>query len=122
MGYQMANGRFARTKNLTLVDTVAVTATGAVSGSAVELGDKSTLRLTLNVTAVAGTSPSATFTIETSQDNSTWSTVASFSAATSVSTQRKVFTGLDKFVRVNVSAFSGSATPSVTATISGDAA
>ena len=121
MGYEMKrNGRWARTRDVTLVSGAVTTATGAVANSSYELGDQNTLRLTLNATAVSGTTPSVTVTVETSADGSTnWQTVASFAAVTAVSSQRKVFTGLDRFVRLNATAVSGT-TPSVTYTVSGE--
>ncbi len=123
MGYTTAGNRYAGTEDVTLASAGTVTtATGVIADSTKELGDKGTLRLNLAVTAVAGTSPSMTLTLETSPDGSTgWVSVAAFTAATAVSSQRKVFTGLDRFVRLNVTAFSGSATPSVTHGVSGEA-
>jgi hypothetical protein len=74
--------------------------TAAGSGPSVDTGERSTLRLTLNVTAASGTSPSLTATIEHSADGSTWRPHSSFAAATAVATERKTFGGIDRYVRV----------------------
>lgn len=118
MGYSKSNGQWADTQDVTLAASAARTATG--NGDAVELGDRGTAALTLDVTAVGGTTPSATVTIETSKDGSTgWTAVAAFSAATAVSAQRKVFAGLDRYVRASW-AISGT-TPSLTFSVAGEA-
>lgn len=118
MGYQTASGRFANTAALTLKSSGAVTANG--SDAAVEVGDRGAARLLLDVTAVSGTTPSMTVTVETSYDGSTnWQTVGSFAAKTAVGQERKVFAGLDRFVRVS-QAVSGT-TPSFTYSVAGEA-
>jgi hypothetical protein len=94
----------------------AVTATG-VQGTAFDVEDAVAILATLSVSAVAGTTPSATLTLETSVDGTNWDTVASFPAATAVSTRGKVFGPLGTKARWNVTAFSGSATPSVTLSV-----
>ena len=73
MGYEKDNGRYARTRAVDLVAgaeyndpapaATAVTKTATANGPALELGDVNDLRLTLNVTAHAGTTPSYTFTL-----------------------------------------------------------
>jgi hypothetical protein len=117
MGYQKANGQYARTIPVDLGISGAKTATFQSAG--LELGDQDTIRLDLTTTAVTGTTPSMTVTIETSKDNATWSTVAAFSAVTTVTSVRKVFSGCDRFVRANC-AISGT-TPSFTFTVTGEA-
>lgn len=120
--YQMANGRYARTQDVTLASAVTSTATGAVAGSTLELGDKASVRLTLACSAVAGTNPSVTVTLETSESGTGgWVAVAAFAAVTGAGTQRKMFSGLDRFVRLNVTAVTGTDTPSATYTVSGEA-
>lgn len=123
MGYTTASGRYARTREVTLAAAgTVITATGVIAGSTVELGDAVSLRLDLTVSAVAGTSPSATVAVQTSKDGSTgWTTVASFTAATDTGTEHKLFGPIDRFVRLNVTAFSGTSTPSVTAGVTGEA-
>ena len=96
------------------------TATATAQSPAVPSGQYNTLRLTLNVTAASGTTPSMTVTIETSSTGSGgWTSVGAFAAATAVSTQQKVFSGLDRFVRANY-AISGT-TPSFTFSVTGQA-
>lgn len=120
MGYQMTrHNRFARTRDVTMVTAAVVTATGAVPNSSYELGDQGTLRLNAVATAVGGTTPSITLTLETSPDNATWTTVAAFAAVTANGTVRKIFTGLDRFVRLNATAVTGT-TPTGTFTVSGE--
>ena len=95
--------------------TQSISATGGLTG--VETAGHGTVRLDL-VTTVAATS--ATFTIETSFDNGvtdTWRTVAAFSAQTATGTARKVFTGLDRWVRVNLTALTAGPT---TVSLSGE--
>ena len=109
---------------------------GPISGTAVELApsaarttsgngtslpteDIQTLRLTLSVTAASGTTPSLTVTIQTSDDGSTWATVASFAAKTTTGSERKVFSGIDRFVRASW-AITGT-TPSLTFAVTGEA-
>ena len=82
--------------------TKSLSATGGLTG--VEVAGGSTLRLDL-VTSVAAAS--ATVTIETSFDNGvtdSWRTVAAFTAQTATGTVRKVFAGVDRWVRVNLTA------------------
>lgn len=97
-----------------------ITATG--TSAPVRLDNKGVARLSIDVTAASGTSPSLTATVQTSADsgvNDPWRTVAAFAAATAVSTERKSFAGLDRFVRVSY-AVSGT-TPSLTLGITGEA-
>jgi len=118
MGYTMGNGRWANTIDVSVLDSAARTAT--FQGPAVEVGDRGTAALELVASAVTGTTPSLTATIETSKDGvSNWQTVAAFSAVTAAGTTRKMFSGLDRFVRANCT-ITGT-TPSFTFGISGEA-
>jgi hypothetical protein len=118
MGYQKANGQWANTLDVTVLDSAARTAT--FQGPAVEIGDRGTAALDLVISAASGTTPSLTVTIETSKDGSTnWQTVAAYAAQNAAGTTRKVFAGLDRFVRANC-AISGT-TPSFTFGINGEA-
>ena len=92
--------------------------TAAGSGPAVAMGAKSTARLTLTVTAAAGTGPTMTVTIEHSADGVTWVAHSSFAAATAAGAQRKVFGGLDNFVRATWTV--GGTTPSFTFSVAGE--
>lgn len=119
----MANQQFDAAGGY-LGDPITLVAAGAVqtastNGGAVPSGPYNTLRLTLNVTAASGTTPSLTVNVQTSGDNSTWATVASFTAATTTGVQRKVFNGLDRYVRATTT-ITGT-TPSFTFGVVGDA-
>lgn len=116
MGYQTASGRWASTQDLSFAPA-AQTATGNIAG--IEVGDRGVARLFLDVTAVSGTTPSMTVSVDTSHDNSTWVAVAAFAAKTAVSNERKIFAGLNKWVRLSWT-ISGT-TPSFTFTVTGDA-
>lgn len=84
--------------NFTLVAPGTVTTgNGQTPGRAV--GYIHTLRLDRAVTAASGTTPSLTVILETSPDNSTWTTLATYTAATAPGTERKVASALDRFVR-----------------------
>lgn len=93
--------------------------TASTNGGTVACSNYGTLRLTLNVAAVSGTTPSMTVNVQTSQDGATWNTIASFNAVTGTGTSRKVFNGLDRYVRATT-AISGT-TPSFTFGVTGEA-
>lgn len=112
-----ADGRYIGGHATTLQASVTKTASFVSTG--VDLGSAVQVRLTLGVTAASGTTPSMTVTVETSPDNSTWTSLGSFSAATAVGSQAKVFSGCDRYVRANA-AISGT-TPSFTYSVSGTA-
>ena len=95
-GYRTSSGRFHEVVPLTLAES-ALRATSS-NGDAVELGDKPCARLTLDVTAKAGTLPTLDVVIQTSKDNITWYTSGAFTQATDVTSERKCFC-LDRYVR-----------------------
>lgn len=112
-----ANGPFEG-ESVVLAGSAARTASG--SGSPYVMGARSTLRLTLAVTAASGTTPSATVTVETSGDGgTTWYSVGTFAAKTTTGTERKSFSGLDRLARVSW-AITGT-TPSFTFSVTGEA-
>jgi hypothetical protein len=123
-GYSTGGGRFADLLSCVLWAAGSTLAATANSNS-VELGDRGTLRLTLAVTGVLGGTPSMSVAVQTSPDNATWTTITaspgavSFSAATGVTSQRLIFTGVDRFVRA-VATVSGG-TPSLTFSLTGEA-
>lgn len=86
-----------------------------------ELGDKGTLRLDLDVTAVSGTAPRLHVQIETRKAyaSGTWRVVDAFDVATAVSAQRRAMSGCDRHVRV-VYTLEGT-TPSFAFSVSGEA-
>lgn len=97
-----------------------VTATGA--GTAIEVDDKNEFRGQSIVSAVAGTSPSITVSIDTSYDNGVtdaWRSVGTFTAQTAANTPaHKSFSGLDRWVRASWTV-SGT-TPSITFGVAGE--
>lgn len=98
--------------------------TADANGAAINIGNKGTLRAQVVVTAVSGTSPSDTITIETSHDagaTDAWRTVAAFSAVTAAgSSAFKSFPGLDRYIRAK-HVVTGSATPTLTLGVFGEA-
>ncbi len=99
------------------VSLLAGTVTAAGSGAPVISGPYSTCRITLTVTAVSGGTPSLTVTAETSADGTTWTSLGSFPARSAVGSDRRVFTGLDHFIRVSWTV--AGTTPSFTVTVNG---
>lgn len=111
MPYVESDGTYVNTEAFPPVVSAARTATG--SSAAVETGQWDVLRgLLLDVTAVSGTTPTLTVTVETSADSSTWYTVASFVQRTAAGTERKSFPGLDRWARLTWTV--GGTTPSFT--------
>ena len=118
MGYQMANGRYANTDPVSLFASAARTAT--VNGSAIELGGRCMARLDLKVTAASGTTPTLNVKVQHSPDGTTWTDVGTaFTQATGATTEHKVVSGLDRFVR-GVATIAGT-TPSFTFSLEGEA-
>lgn len=112
MGYRTNSGRWANTLDVQLTTAAVVAGTGVLSGSTQEIGDRGTLRL--NLVATASAAANTTVAVETSADGSTnWVAVASFAAVVANVTQRKVFTGLDRWVRLNATASTGTTTLAV---------
>ena len=121
MPNETAGGRFERQEDIDLSPAAAITVTAA--GTGFETGDKGTLRLTQNVTAASGTSPTLDTAVQTSKDNGVtdaWRTIASFTQKTAVSAERKCFAGLDHWVRLNHTV-GGTGSPSFTVTYTGSA-
>lgn len=120
MGYTMQNGRWADTEPVTLL--AAGTRTETVTGEWIELGDRNTIRLTLAVTASdrANSNETLDVAVQTSPDKSTVVAVGSFTQKTVAATERKCFSGLDRFVRV-VGTIAGT-TPSFAFSVAGEAA
>lgn len=111
MPYTRSDGTYVHTETFPAVASAARTATG--SSPAVEVGALAALRgLLLDITAASGTSPTITVAVETSSDSATWYTVGSFAQRTGVASERKSFSGLDRFVRLTWTI--GGTTPSFT--------
>lgn len=97
-----------------------VTASGASAG--IEVDNRNQFVGQLDVTAASGTTPSLTVAVQTSADNGVtdpWRTVASFPAATAVSTSaRQNFVGLDRWIRASYTVTG--TTPSETISVTGE--
>jgi hypothetical protein len=108
-------GQFADIDDVELAASAARTATG--QGAAVALGDRGTLRLLLDVTAASGT---LDVTVETSFDGATgWRSLGTFAQKTAVASERKSFSGCDRYVRATWTV--GGTTPSFTFSVVGEA-
>ena len=120
MGYFGADGRYRDTDEVTLRASAVLSASAA--GAWVEIGDRAQLRLTLTVSAVSGTSPTLDVDIETASDSagSNLATIGSFSQQTAAGSQRLIFDACDRFARIK-STLGGSASPSVTFAVAGEA-
>jgi hypothetical protein len=89
------------------------------NGSSIDTGERGTLRLLLDITVVSGTSPTITVSVEQSHNGTTWRAHSSFAAATAVSSERKSFGGIDRYVRATWTI--GGTTPSFTFAVTGTA-
>lgn len=90
----------------------------AGSGPGAAMGEAATLRVDLVVSAVSGTTPALTVTLEHSPDGQDWSTHSAFAAATAAGTQRKVAAGLDRYIRCSWNVTG--TTPSATFRVAGE--
>ncbi len=115
MGYQKLDGQWANVVAVPLVPSGAHTTT--FDGDPVELGDRGVACLTLDVTVRTGTAVLDVAVKTCDTIDGSYTTVASFSQASSVSSQRKSFVGLDRFVMA-VCTIGGSG--SVTFSVDGD--
>jgi hypothetical protein len=95
------------------------TVTAGGNSPARAMPDQDTLRLTLDVTAATGTTPSITVTLQHSHDGTTWTNHSAFAAKTTAASERKVFAGIDNYVRLTWTV-SGT-TPSFTFGVTGTA-
>ena len=102
---------------VSLADLAAITATG--NGTSVDnaAGTTNGGIAHLHVTDVSGTTPTLAVIIQHSTNNSTWSTLASFTSATAATSQSVAFTGtVNRYVRASYTA--GGTTPSFTCQVS----
>lgn len=84
-----------------------------------DLGTHSSVDLLLTVTALSGTSPTLTVTVEHSSNaDGPWASAGAFSAVSAIGETTKTFTGLKRFVRAKW-VLGGSGTPTVTASLAG---
>jgi hypothetical protein len=121
MPQQLANYGTSRGQDTTLLASTALTTSGQTS--AMDVGGAGTLRCQVVVSAVSGTSPSVTVTVQTSHDggvSDAWRTAgAAFSAVTSATSSSWQSFAVDRFVRVSYTV-SGT-TPSLTTSVVGEA-
>lgn len=91
------------------------TFTAATPGGTFDMGEERDVAAHLIVSAISGTSPSATFVLEDSPDGTNWANVATSSAVTTTGTTalRNGTTPCGRYVRVRLSSFTGT-TPSIT--------
>lgn len=90
MGYTTESGQYVSTKDLNL-DPTEGTLTEDGTSATVEVGGHRSVSLTLDVTAVSD-SDSLDVTIETTDDDTNWYSVGTFTQATAATTERKTFT------------------------------
>jgi hypothetical protein len=111
----------ARGQDVTVLASGALTTTG--TSAAVDVGGAGTLRAQVVVSAVSGTTPSVTVTIQTSHDagaTDAWRTAgAAYSAITAAGSSPWQCFAVDRYVRVSY-AVSGT-TPSLTTSVVGEA-
>jgi len=112
-------GQFYEEDEVTLMASAA--RTSSTTSEIYEVGDKGTLRLDLDITAVSGTTPSMHVQIETRESYSTgtWRVVDAFGPKFVVGSERRSMSGLDRFVRA-VCTLAGT-TPSFTFSLGGTA-
>lgn len=92
---------------LVLLTSSVISSTSA--SAPVDLAQYRAVRLTLDVTAASGTTPTLTVTIETaaSATATTWRTAGAFTAATAIGAQELLFSGVERFVRARYVPSSG---------------
>lgn len=121
MPQNLANYGVSRGQDVTLLASTALTASGNTAGQ--DVGGAATVRCQVVVSAVSGTSPSVTVTVQTSHDNGAtdpWRTAGSaFAAMTAAGSSAWQQFAVDRFVRVSYSV-SGT-TPSLTTSVVGEA-
>lgn len=104
-------------ERVVLAAAAARTANG--SGASFFMGGRDTLRLDLSITAAGGTTPTLNVKVQHSADGNTWTDLASFTQATGASSQRKVLSGCDRYVKATWTI--GGTTPSFTFGLDGEA-
>jgi hypothetical protein len=120
MGYTKSDGTWVHTDHIGGVSKGQSEVDDAGATESVETGRATTARLSLNVSAVDGTNPSLTVNIQTSRNNSTWVTVGSFAAATGTGTEHKTFGPLDRYMRAQWAAPTGTDDPQFDFRVTGD--
>ena len=114
---QQKGGRQFETQILNEFSKTITAITATETSDIIDLGDRSTLRLDLDVSARSGTTPTLDVTIQHSADGVTFATLGTFTQKTAVSAEHKVFGGCDRYVRALFTV--GGTTPSFTKTLKG---
>lgn len=121
MPFTTSQNQLSHGADVTLLASGALTASGQTA--AIDVGGAPTLRCQVRVSAVSGTSPSVTVTVQTSHDagaTDAWRTAGSaFSAITAVGDSPWQSFVVDRYVRVSYTV-SGT-TPSLTTAVVGEA-
>lgn len=121
MPFTTAQYQATKGSDVTVLASGAVTVTG--NSAAIDVGGFGTLRAQVQVSAVSGTTPSITVTIQTSHDagaTDAWRTAgAAYTALTAVSNSPYQSFVVDRYVRVSY-VVSGT-TPSLTTTVVAEA-
>ena len=101
MPYTKSDGTYVYSEGLGAAVVTSAARTASGNGSSIETGDRIEVRgLVLDVTAASGTSPSLTVNVQTSDDNTTWRTLQSFTAVTAApANQHLSVGGLDRYLR-----------------------
>lgn len=114
MSYVRSDGTFVYTEGFSPAAIPSAARTTSGNGVAYETGDRVEVRgLVLDVTAMTST-PTLTVNVQTSDDNATWRTLASFTPVTAApANQHLSVGGLDRFLRFSWT-ITGGTSPSVT--------
>ena len=124
MSYTKANGKYADTEDLVVFPETTVAVATAVNGDAIEVGERSCACLEIVCSALTA-SDSLDAKIQTSKDGSgsglgAWRDVDSFTQLTEAGSERKSFSGLDRFIRAVVDGTDAGGGISYTVKISGE--
>jgi hypothetical protein len=111
-------GRSFRSQTIDLSPAAAVTVDGN-SPNTEDVGGASCLRLTLDVTARTGTSPTLDVSLQHSDDGTTFRALGSFDQKTAVGAEKKTFGPCARFVRAVFDV--GGTSPNFTFTVKGEA-
>src|SRR5579859_3398231 len=95
----------------TLTGMLDGTFTAPAAGNTMDMGSQSMVAVHIVVSAISGTTPSATFVLEDSPDGTNWANVATSAAVTAVGVTVLRSSGsttpLSRYVRARLSAFTG---------------
>jgi hypothetical protein len=102
---------------VSLSDLAVVSATGFGTSVDLAAGTTNGGRANLHVTAVSGTTPTLAVVVQHSTNNSTWTTLGTFSTASAVTSQTLAFSGtVNRYVRASYTA--GGTSPQFTCQVS----